>query len=179
MRQKEKEPQVSTPFGENGDRAVHSSRDGREKGEYMKISTKGRYAIRMMIDLAQHNTGEFISLRDISERQGITVKYLEQIVTSLTRSGYLRSQRGNNGGYRLARDPASYRVGDILRVMEGNLEPISCLVDDPVQCPRSEECITLPFWRGLSKVINDYVDSYTLQDLVDSAEAMAGNDFVI
>ncbi len=145
----------------------------------MKISTKGRYAIRMMIDLAQNDTGEYISLRDISRRQDITVKYLEQIVTSLTRAGFLRSQRGNNGGYRLARDPSEYKVGDILRVMEGNLEPISCLLDDPSECPRSESCMTLPFWRGLSKVINDYVDSYTLQDLLDNANANAGYDYVI
>lgn len=145
----------------------------------MKISTKGRYAIRLMLDLAQHNTGEFISLRDISRRQDITVKYLEQIVTSLTRAGFLRSQRGNNGGYRLARQPADYKIGDILRVMEGSLEPIACLIDDPSLCPRSESCVTLPFWQGLSKVINDYVDSYTLQDLLDSADAMAGNDYMI
>ena len=82
----------------------------------MKISTKGRYALRMMLDLAVHDTGEYISLKDISERQDITVKYLEQIVTALTRSGYLRSQRGNNGGYRLAKRPEDYTVGDILRV---------------------------------------------------------------
>ncbi len=145
----------------------------------MKISTKGRYAIRMMLDLAQHNTGEYISLRDISERQGITVKYLEQIVTLLTRAGYLRSQRGNNGGYRLARDPESYKIGDILRVMEGSLEPIACLIDDPSNCPRSESCVTLPFWKGLSKVINEYVDSYTLEDLMESADVMAGNDYMI
>ena len=86
----------------------------------MKISTKGRYALRMMLDLAVHDTGEYISLKDISERQDITVKYLEQIVTALTKSGFLRSQRGNNGGYRLARRPADYTVGSILRIMEGS-----------------------------------------------------------
>lgn len=145
----------------------------------MRISTKGRYAIRLMLDLAQHDTGEYISLRDVSQRQDVTVKYLEQIVTSLTRAGYLRSQRGNNGGYKLARRPKDYKIGDILRVMEGSLEPIACLIDDPSLCPRSEGCVTLPFWKGLSKVINDYVDSYTLQDFVDQSNAMAGNDFVI
>ena len=92
----------------------------------MKISTKGRYALRLMLDLAQHNTGEYISLKDISGRQDITVKYLEQIVTSLTRAGFLRSQRGNNGGYRLAKNPAEYKVGDILRAMEGSLDPVNC-----------------------------------------------------
>ena len=125
----------------------------------MKISTKGRYALRLMLDLAEHNTGEFISLKDISERQNVTVKYLEQIVTSLTRAGFLRSQRGNNGGYRLARQPSEYTIGEILRVMEGNLEPIACLENYPNDCPRAEECVTLPFWIGLSKVINDYVNS--------------------
>ena len=134
----------------------------------MKISTKGRYALRLMLDLAEHNTGEYISLKDISERQNVTVKYLEQIVTSLTRAGFLRSQRGNNGGYRLARHPSEYTIGEILRVMEGNLEPIACLENYPNDCPRAEECVTLPFWTGLSKVINDYVNSYTLQTLLDS-----------
>lgn len=145
----------------------------------MKISTKGRYALRMMLDLAIHDTGEFISLKDISERQDITVKYLEQIVTALTRAGLVRSQRGNNGGYRLAKRPEEYKVGDILRVMEGPLEPIPCLEDDPNQCSRSADCAVLPFWRGFAKVINDYVDSVTLQDLKDQSDALAGNDFVI
>ncbi len=145
----------------------------------MKISTKGRYALRMMLDLATHDTGEFISLKDISQRQEITVKYLEQIVTVLTKSGFVRSQRGNNGGYRLARKPSEYTAGDILRVMEGSLEPIACLDDDPILCSRAEDCTVLPFWRGFSKVVNDYVDSVTLQDLKDQAMAMAGNDFVI
>lgn len=145
----------------------------------MKISTRGRYALRMMLDLAQHDTGEFISLRDISGRQEITVKYLEQIVTALAKAGYVRSQRGNNGGYKLAKAPSEYKVGDILRTMEGALEPIACLEDDPNQCPRSAECAVLPFWKGLSKVINDYVDSVTLQDLKDQADSLNGYDFVI
>ena len=145
----------------------------------MRISTKGRYALRMMLDLAEHDTGEFISLRDISSREDITVKYLEQIVTSLTRAGFVRSQRGNNGGYRLTRKPSEYTIGDILRVMEGDLNPISCLEDDPNECARSAFCPVLPFWKGFAKVINDYVDGTTLQDLKDQADAMIGNDFVI
>ena len=145
----------------------------------MKISTKGRYALRLMLDLAVHDTGEFISLKDISARQDITVKYLEQIVTQLTKAGFLRSQRGNNGGYRLSRRPAEYSVGEILRVMEGSLEPIACLEDDPILCPRQEGCAVLPFWKGLSKVINQYVDGVSLQDLKDQSLQMAGNDFVI
>ena len=119
-----------------------------------------------MIDLAQHDNGEFISLKDVSQRQDITVKYLEQIVSSLSKAGLIRSQRGNNGGYRLTRLPSEYRIGDILRVMEGPLEPISCLMDDPILWPRSDSCATLPFWKGLGKIINEYVDSFTLQDLI-------------
>lgn len=145
----------------------------------MKISTKGRYALRLMLDLALHNTGEYISLKDVSGRQGVTVKYLEQIVTSLTRAGLLRSQRGMGGGYMLARTPADYTLGEILRVMEGNLEPIACLEPEQNDCPRSESCSVLPFWQGLSRAINDYVDSWTLQDLADSSLEIAGNSYVI
>jgi len=145
----------------------------------MKISTKGRYALRMMLDLAVHDTGEYISLRDISSRQEITVKYLEQIVTALSRAGLVRSQRGNNGGYRLSRKPEEYTVGDILRVMEGSLEPVACLDDETNLCSRSATCPTLPFWRNFGKIINEYVDSCTLLDLKEQALSLAGNDFVI
>ena len=135
----------------------------------MKISTKGRYALRVMIDLALHDTGEYIALKDISTRQGITIKYLEQIVTRLNKAGYLRSMRGNNGGHRLAKRPCEYKVGDILRTMEGNLSPIECLAisDDEISCPKKTECPTLFFWKGLDQAINDYVDKFTLQDLLD------------
>ena len=166
----------------NQDRAVLQPQKARAliPGEgNMKISTKGRYALRLMLDLALHNTGEYISLRDVSGRQDITVKYLEQIVTSLTRAGLLRSQRGMGGGYMLARTPAEYTIGEILRVMEGSLEPIACLESDVNLCARSEACSVLPFWKGLSRVINDYVDSYTLQDLVDTSVEMAGSSYVI
>lgn len=112
-------------------------------------------------------------------RQGITVKYLEQIVTALTKAGFLRSQRGNNGGYRLAKRPSEYKVGDILRVMEGSLAPIACLEDPVNQCERAAECQVLPFWKGLGDVVNKYVDSYTLQDLLDQANDLAGNDYTI
>ncbi|MDD5940985.1 MAG: Rrf2 family transcriptional regulator [Lachnospiraceae bacterium] len=145
----------------------------------MKISTKGRYALQLMLDLSLHDTGEFISLKDISQRQGITVKYLEQIVTVLTKAGFVRSQRGNNGGYRLARKPEDYTAGDILRVMEGSLEPISCLQDNPNQCARSLDCPVLPFWKNFGKVINDYVDSVTLADLRDQTQAMMAYDYSI
>ena len=134
----------------------------------MRISTKGRYALRVMIDLAEHDDGEsFIPLRDISERQGVTVKYLEQIIPPLTRAGYLRSLRGNTGGYRLAKPAESVTVGDILRATEGSLAPVACLTDEINQCPRCDRCVTLGFWQGLDDVINEYVDAFTLKALVD------------
>jgi Rrf2 family protein len=135
----------------------------------MKISTKGRYALRVMLDLAQHHDGNYIPLRDVAERQGITVKYLEQIINVLGKSRYLKSSRGKGGGYRLARSPGEYTVGDILRLMEGNLAVISCLEDSPNECPRCDDCITLPFWQGLDRVIAQYVDGVTLEDLMQSA----------
>jgi len=142
----------------------------------MKISTKGRYALRVMLDLALNQTGGFIPLKDISERQDITVKYLEQIVIPLTRAGYLKSSRGTGGGYRLARSPKEYKIGNILRVMEGNLSPLACLEDDPNECPRSEICPTLSFWEGLNRTIEEYVDGITLEDLLkkDTKQACAG-----
>lgn len=138
----------------------------------MKISTKGRYALRIMVDLAEHNSGEYIRLKDISERQGITLKYMEQIMPMLTKAGYVKSYRGNNGGYVLARQPEEYIVGDILRSTEGSLTPIPCLADTPNQCERQEQCSTLPFWSGLYKVINEYIDRFTLADLIESQKGM-------
>ncbi|MDD3221643.1 MAG: RrF2 family transcriptional regulator [Clostridia bacterium] len=135
----------------------------------MKISTKGRYALRTMIDLSMHDKGALIPLKDISSRQGITIKYLEQVMTLLSRAGYVRSVRGANGGYRLAKEPSEYTAGDILRVAEGSLMPVACLEDDINQCPRAEECLTLEFWEGLADAINQYVDSVTLEDLVNRA----------
>ena len=132
----------------------------------MKVSTKGRYALRIMADLAMHSNGEYIRLKDISERQAITLKYMEQIMPSLTKAGYVKSYRGNNGGYMLARKPEEYTVGEILRSTEGSLSPLACIEDTPNRCPRKEECTTLAFWEGLWKVINEYVDGITLADLI-------------
>ena len=132
----------------------------------MKISTRGRYALRIMTDLAVNDTGEYIRLKEISERQDISLKYLEQIMPVLTKAGFVKSFRGNNGGYRLTCKPEEYIVGDIIRCAEGTLAPIACLEDSPNQCPRCGECITLPFWTGLQKVVDEYVDSYTLADLL-------------
>lgn len=138
----------------------------------MKISTKGRYGLRVMLDLAQQPPENYISLKDVAGRLDVTIKYLEQIVTLLNKAGYLDSMRGNSGGYRLAKAPSEYIVGDILRVMEGNLAPIECLADKNLECPLSDSCVTLPFFKGLDKVVNEYIDSFTLQDiLVQQLEA--------
>ena len=132
----------------------------------MKISTKGRYALRMMIDIAEQGNGERVSIKEISERQNISTKYLEQIVTNLTRAGLLRSERGSQGGYMLTKASDQYTIGQILRSIEGKLAPVACLEDEVNQCERVEVCRTLDFWKGLYKVIDDYVDSVTLQDLI-------------
>ena len=133
----------------------------------MKISTKGRYALRLMLDIAQHGEdGGCVSLKDVSVRQQVSMKYLEQIVTQLSRAGLLKSVRGAQGGYRLTRRPEEYRVGDVLRITEGNLAPVACLEDSENRCERSHECATLDFWTGLYAVINQYIDRFTLADLV-------------
>jgi len=132
----------------------------------MKISTKGRYALRMMIDIAEHGTGEWVTIKEISERQGISIKYLEQIVANLTHAGLLRSERGPQGGYMLTKAPEQYTAGEILCAIEGKLAPVACLEDKINQCERYETCKTVTFWEGLYKVIIDYVNSVTLQDLV-------------
>ncbi|GHU75194.1 hypothetical protein AGMMS49992_18650 [Clostridia bacterium] len=143
----------------------------------MKISTKGRYALRTMVDLARHvQTAEWIPLRDISHRQEISMKYLEQIVQHLASAGLLKSLRGPSGGYQLARPAVSYTAGEILRAIEGSLAPVACLENNPNQCHRYPICPTVHFYEGLAKVIDEYVDSFTLQDLADAHEA--GEDAV-
>lgn len=129
----------------------------------MKISTRGRYALRIMTDLAMNNDDSFISLKEISSRQQISMKYLEQIISLLNKAGYLDSLRGINGGYKLNRKPSEYRIGDILRIAEGDLTPVFCVHDD---CERKNECKTYNFWKGLDEVIANYVDSKTLEDLL-------------
>lgn len=130
----------------------------------MKISTKGRYALRVMIDLAVNDKGDYVSLKDISNRQKVSLKYLEQIMAMLNKAGYVKSTRGNNGGYRLAKSPEEYKVGDILRKTEGDLAPIACVNGE--ECGKRENCKTFKFWQGLDNVINEYVDSKTLADLI-------------
>lgn len=138
----------------------------------MRVSTKGRYALRLMVDLAQHDRGEAIALKDISSRQQVSVKYLEQIVSQLCKAGLLKSIRGPQGGYQLVRAPHDYTAGDILRVTEGNLALIPCLEDRPNTCLRHATCDTVAFWQGLQEVINHYVDHVTLEDLATSRVAL-------
>ncbi len=133
----------------------------------MKISTKGRYALRLMIDLALHNTGEPVRIKDIASRQEISDKYLEQIISILNKAGYVRSIRGPQGGYRLAREPEKYTVGMILRLTEGSLAPVPCLDDEVNVCARQEACVTLRLWRMLDAAVSDVVDKVTLADLVE------------
>ena len=134
----------------------------------MKISTRGRYAIRVMLDLAEHNTGEYIPLMDIAKRQEISEKYLESIVSAL---------RGKGGGFRLARTPSEYTIGSILRITEGSMAPVACLDDHPNQCERAATCKTLQMWEGFYKLINEYFDGITLEDLLEQNSNMG--DYVI
>ncbi|MCQ2414386.1 MAG: Rrf2 family transcriptional regulator [Clostridia bacterium] len=139
------------------------------------ISTRGRYALRMMIDLAAHRSEGLIALKDIAERQDISKKYLEQIIPVLNRSGLLRTSRGFGGGYGLVKDPSEYTVGEILRATEGSLAPVSCLGESVNTCPRCAECLTLPMWTGLQKVIDEYLDGITLADLVNGNNSQGIN----
>lgn len=142
----------------------------------MKISTKGRYALRMMLELAQHwadGDESYIALKDIAERQGISKKYLEQIVPLLNQTDFLQTNRGIQGGYRLARRPEAYTVGEILRLTEGSLAPVACLDQSPNRCDRCADCATLPVWVGLSKVINDYLNGITLADILAQSRGEA------
>lgn len=131
----------------------------------MKITTKGRYALRVMIDLALNSDNQYITSREIAKRQEISNKYLEQIIAMLNKAGYLETARGNTGGYKLARKPSECIIGDILKATEGNLTPIDCLTEEG-KCKRQEECKTYSFWKGLDDVINEYINSKTLEDLI-------------
>ena len=133
----------------------------------MKISTKGRYSLRMLVDLAEHKGEGFIALKDVAERQGISKKYLEQLVPLLNQRDILRTNRGYKGGYMLAKEAEQYTVGQILRLTEGGLRPVTCLEDDPNLCERSGFCKTLPVWKGLQQVIDEYLDGITLQEVLD------------
>ena len=143
----------------------------------MLISTKGRYALRVMVDLAEHRGEGFIPLKVIAQRQEISEKYLESIIKLLVKARLLNGLRGKGGGYQLTRTPDQYTAGEVLRLTEESLEPVTCLEQDADACPRVAACRTLPLWQGLSHVINDYLDNITVADLMQCGDA--GNDYVI
>ena len=144
----------------------------------MKISTKGRYALRLMLDIAMNDATEPVRLRDTAERQAISVKYLEQIISGLVRPGYVKSIRGPQGGYRLAKKPSEYTVGMILRQVEGSMVPVACLENGEADCERQGQCVTIRIWKELDEAIRGVLDRYTLADLVAWQEGM-GNAYVI
>lgn len=132
----------------------------------MKISTRGRYSLRMMIDLSQHYDDGFVSLKDISERQDISKKYLEQIIPFLNRSNLLLANKGHMGGYKLAKAPSEITVREILDSAEGSLTPVSCMDNSPNLCDKCADCITLPIYQGLYDIVNQYFDNITLEDIL-------------
>ena len=134
----------------------------------MKISTKGRYAIRVMLDLAKQGSEEYIPLLDIAKRQDISEKYLESIVAVLSKNDFLKSLRGKGGGYKLMKRPEEYTIGSILKLMEGSLAPVACLEKKPNRCERAAECATLKMWEGMEKMIEDYFEGITLADLMEN-----------
>ena len=144
----------------------------------MKISTKGRYALRLMLDLAMNDTGSPVSLKDVAKRQGISDKYLEQIISVLNRAGYVKSVRGAQGGYMLRKEPEDYTVGMILRLTEGSLSPVDCLEEGAPVCNRMDSCTTILLWRKLDDAIRGVVDHVTLQDLVDWSQEQ-NHDYII
>lgn len=133
----------------------------------MRISTKGRYALRLMLDLAMNNTGEPVRLKDVARRQEISEKYLEQIISVLNKAGYVKSVRGPAGGYTLRNAPRDYTVGMILRLTEGSLACVECVENNGEGCNRVEQCVTILLWKKISDAVNQVVDTITLEDLVD------------
>ena len=132
----------------------------------MMISTKGRYALRVLVDLAEHQQEGYIPLRTVVERQGISQKYLESIMTTLSKAGYVDGTHGRGGGYRLSRPPETYHIGALLRLIEGSLAPVQCMEDEAAPCQMADVCRTRPLWQGLDQVIREYLDSATLDQLM-------------
>ena len=143
----------------------------------MIVSTKGRYALRVMIDLAEHQAEGYIPLKTIAQRQGFSEKYLESIIVLLSRAGYLEGMRGKGGGYRLTREPGEYTVGSILRLTEGDLAPVACLSGPELKCERAATCRTLPMWRKFYNMTNEFFDGITLEELMWPEKS--GDDYVI
>lgn len=140
----------------------------------MLISSKGRYALRVMLELAQNSDGRYIPLKDITERQNVSKKYLESIMVMLSKNGYVEAMHGKGGGYRLSMEPAEYKVGDILRLTEGTLAPVMCLEENAKPCDRADSCMTLPLWTGLNHVISEYLDNISLEDILMKSEKVLG-----
>lgn len=138
----------------------------------MLISSKGRYALRVMLDLAENSNGQFIPLKDITRRQNISQKYLESIMVMLSKSGFVEAMHGKGGGYRLSKEAKEYKIGDILRLTEGTLAPVMCLEENAKECERADTCQTLPLWAGLNKVISDYLDNISLEDILQGSEKL-------
>ena len=132
----------------------------------MIVSTRGRYALRVMIDIAEHSKGRYLAMKEVSERQEISLKYMEKIMPVLVAQNMVEGVHGKGGGYRLTRDPSAYSVGEILRLTEGDLAPVACLECNAEKCSRTADCRTLPMWNELNRRINDYLDSVTLADLM-------------
>ena len=132
----------------------------------MVISTKGRYALRLMIDLAQHCDEGYISLKTVAQRQNVSLKYMEAIAAALNRASLVLSQRGKEGGYKLVKDPGDYTIGEILRCMEDNLAPVACIKEGEIQCDHSGGCLTVPMWKELDDITNAYLDTVSLEDLL-------------
>ena len=142
----------------------------------MNVTSKGRYALRVMLDLAQHPEDGFVSLKTVADRQGISIKYLEMIVSCLKKAELLDSTRGKEGGYRLNRSPGDYRVGEILRSLEDSLAPVSCIREDgSVACDQANACMTLPMWKELDDLTNAYLDGITLEDLITGRKWDSGS----
>ena len=144
----------------------------------MTISTKGRYALRIMMDLADHK-GETIKLKDIAARQDISEKYMEQIIAVLNKAGYVRSTRGAQGGYQLVREPKEYTVGMVLRLTEGSLAPVECLAKNSLPCEREAKCATVEVYKKIYEAVNNVIDNFTIQNLLDIEHEKGSNFYVI
>lgn len=133
----------------------------------MMISTRGRYALRVLLDLAEHQSEGYIAMKNVAERQNLSLKYIERIMPVLSKNDYVRGVHGKGGGYRLSREPKDYRIGDILKLTEGDLAPVACLGCDASPCDRADICKTLPMWKEFYGIVNDYFDKITLADLMN------------
>lgn len=166
---RKKQTKVYSPIDIVGE-WVYDADEPKKGGMQSMISTKGRYALKVMVELAEHDAEEYIPLKGIAEKLNISQKYLESISTILSKGHMIEGVSGKKGGYRLNRKPEEYRVGDILRLTEGTLAPVSCLREDQEPCEKSDSCCTLPIWKGLADLIDKYFDEMTLADVLQSKQ---------